>query len=235
MALPLTILDFKLRQATCELRYPDAFLIFDKTGDIYHELGKKFTNLKSDAATPAQTQMTADEGVISVEQQILRLTDNDPDLVLEKFAPNFKTLFDCVVDRLDLVAFTRIGLRQLFFKSYESAQQSEAALNALRLVQTGAEKRFGAGPNIAELFIRWEDKELGAVFRIKAEKGSLDAKFPFELGMAEKSIHKEFHRLVMDIDYYTIATVERDQWDPVTWITQSARIVRKEADRFLSL
>jgi hypothetical protein len=235
MALPLTISDFTLRQATCELKYPDAFLVFDRTGIIYHHLTKRFKNVKNVSASPFQTHMTAEEGTIAVEGQALRLTDNEADSKLERFAANFKVLFDSAVENLELSVFTRVGLRLIFVKKYDNADQPKAEINALQLLKIGSDKRFGIGPEITELHFRWENKELGASVRLRAESGSVDAKLPPELGLAEKAIHKEFHHLIIDVDYYTVALVEREQWDPITWITQSARIVRKEIDRILSL
>jgi|SRR5579862_3013136 len=235
MTLSLTASDFKLRQATCEIRYPEAFLVFDRTGDVYRQLAKKFTNLHSDSASPAQTQMTAEEGSVVVEIKALRLTDNSPDFKLEKLAANMATVFDIAAKQLELSVFTRIGLRQILTKTYKTEQEPEAALNALQLFKLGDEKRFGAGPNISEFQIRWENKEIGATIRIKAENGTIDAKLPPDLEMEPSEIHKEIHHLVLDLDYYTVAVVERGQWDPNTWITQSARIVRKETDRILSL
>ncbi len=234
MAPKLTISDFKPRQAICELRFPDAFLIFDKTGEIYHQLATKYTNLHNDNATPAQTQMSADEGTVSVELQALRLVDNHPDPKLEKFAANFKVLFDIASAKLDLKLFTRIGLRHILVKAYDTLAEAEAALNSLRLLRIGEEKRFGIGPNFMELLTRWEDKQLGAIYRMKAQSGSVSAQFPPEMGMPEESVTKEFNHLIIDVDYYTVGLVERDQWDPVTWITQSARIVLKEAEGILS-
>jgi hypothetical protein len=234
MPSPLTVSDFKPRQAICEVKYPDAFLVFDKTGDIFHELATRFKNLHNDAATPAQTQMSADEGVVGVELQALRLVDNKPDWKLDRFAANFKTLFDIAAEKLDLKVFTRVGLRQVFIKAYDSFVEAEAALNSPQLLKLGTDRRFGIGPNFAELVIRWEDQELGAILRLKAQTGNVSAQFPSELGMKEETLNKEFHQLLIDIDYYTVALVEREQWDPVTWITQSARIVLKETERILS-
>jgi hypothetical protein len=128
-----------------------------------------------------------------------------------------------------------VGLRQVLIRAYDSAKGPEDALNSLQVLKIGTEMRFGTGPNIAELSIRWEDKKLGAIFRIKAQSGNLSAKFPPELGMREQAVSKEFHHLILDVDYYTVALVERGQWDPMIWIPQSGRIVRKEADRILSV
>jgi hypothetical protein len=230
----LTESDFKLRQATCEVKFPEAFLVFDRTGEIYRQLARKFTNLHSDAASPAQTQMTAEEGSIGIEIRALRLTDNSPDSKLEKFAQNMKAVMDVGAKQLDLTVYTRIGLRQILTKKYNTLQDAETALNDVHLFKLGQEKRFGAGPNISEFQIRWEDKAIGATFRMKAESATLDAKLHPDLEVEPRDIHKELHHLVLDLDYYTVAVVEREQWDAGTWITQSARIVRKEADRILS-
>jgi hypothetical protein len=236
MTLALTTADFQLRQTTCEVRYQDSFLIFDRTGSIYQELGKKFTNLHADSAAPAQTQMTSDQGTAVIEIKGLRLSDNDPkDAKLEKFSENFKLFFDIAAEKLNLAVFTRVGLRLIYIKTYESFESSKGALNSIRLHNLGSEKRFGAGPDLSEIILRWENEQLGAVVRIKAEKGTIDAKFPPDLGLKEKAIKKDYYHLILDVDYYTVAPVEREQWDPATWIGQSARIVRKEVDRIISL
>jgi hypothetical protein len=231
---PLTLSDFELRQATCELRYADSPLVFDRTGEIFHYLGSKFTNLHSDAATPTQTQMTADEGSINVQMNSARLTKNYLDSGLEKFAANCKVCFDFITERLDIAVFTRVGLRLIYVKPHASSEEPKTALNALRILGVKTETRFGVGSDIAEWLTRWESKEIGATLRFKAESGQLDAQLNPDLGIKERSIHKQFHHLSIDVDYYTVAIVERGQWDAVTWITQSGRIMRKEIDSILS-
>ena len=230
----LTLSDFEFRQATCEIRYAEAPLIFDRTGEIFHHLGKRFTNLRNELGTPIQTQMTADEGVFNIQMTAARLTASKLDASLEKFASHCKLFFDFLADRLDIAVFTRIGLRLIYIKPYGSSDEPKAALNALKSLGIKVEPRFGVGSEITEWVARWESKELGATLRLKAENGTLDAQFNPDLGLGQTSVHKEYHHLIADVDYYTLAIVERSQWDPVNWITRTGRNVRKEIDRVLS-
>lgn len=234
MPTALTIEDFQLRQVTCEIRYPEAFVIYDRTGEIFQQLSKKFRNLRSLSPSPNQTQAVADEGTVVVELATARLTKDDPEAALTTFATDCRTLFSLVTTRLNVNVFTRIGLRLIYHKLFDAAADAAAAIGSFRLTKATNEPRFGASPNISEFMARWQGKELGATMRLFLEDGSITAHFPIELGMSERSVHKEFHHLGLDIDYYTVGTVEGDQWDAATWIPQSARIIKRETDKVLT-
>ena len=52
MPSPLSIDDFIPYSVTCEVRYKNAYLIFDHTGRILEDLREHFTNIETSAATP---------------------------------------------------------------------------------------------------------------------------------------------------------------------------------------
>lgn len=238
MTLLFSTTDFHLIQATCEIRYPQAPLVFDRTGHVFHSLGKKLTNLHNDGAAPTQTTMTADEGTAVIELNSSRFV---ADAVfstgdLESFASNCKTFFDLVINELELTFFTRVGLRILFSKQFPTRAESVERLNTLKIVNNDAAApvvRFGASAKIGEVLFRWQGNDLGTTFHLTAEDGAINAKFPPGLGL-DSSINKEYHRLLLDIDYYTVSIVQREQWDAAEWITQAARMVRKETDKLLN-
>ena len=62
MPSSLTIDDFRPLNVTCELRYENAYLIYDQTGQILEDLREGFTNIKVSVASPPQTDFIADEG-----------------------------------------------------------------------------------------------------------------------------------------------------------------------------
>jgi hypothetical protein len=47
--------DFSLGHIVCEIRYPGAYLLFDRTGSIWHALKLRFPSLTVVMATPQQT------------------------------------------------------------------------------------------------------------------------------------------------------------------------------------
>jgi hypothetical protein len=156
-----------------------------------------------------------------------------PDFALEEFAANCETVFSTITEVLDIKVFTRIGLRLIFRSKTNELAEARAALKALNLVNVGSRLWFGAETDPDEVMFRWQNEEIGALLRLRAETGKIDVTFPAEIEDLESSIHQTFNGIVLDVDYYTVAPVERSQWSATAWIPQSGRRIRKETDQFL--
>jgi hypothetical protein len=230
MPIPLSTADFKVTSATCELRYENAYLIYDRTGQVFHDSRGLYTNFRVVNATPNQTLFQADEGAFALELSQSRFSTTNPDPSLEKFATNCKRFFDAVTILLDIRVFTRVGLRVVFRKDFKEIDEAKAALHSLKLVNLKAEERFGAASQPNEVLLRWEGAQLGAMLRLKAESGKIDLVLPPELEAEKPEIHKSFNGLFLDIDYYTVAPVERSQFEASAWIPRSVRTIRKNID-----
>src|SRR6266436_5562708 len=226
--------DFRLDTAICETRYSEAYLVFDRTGSVIQELRSLFTDLEIINPTPVQTTFRSKEGTFTMELAQSRFNGHKPDSSLEKFGHHCKHFFDVISAQLDIKVFTRIGLRVLLRHTFKDVQESRAALNALKLLNLDMKKRFGAAEEIDEILIRWEGEQTGAFLRFKAEKGKIDVVLPPELDLDDPEIHKETNSLLVDVDYYTVAPVEKAQWDPATWMPPSVRIIRNEIDAVMS-
>jgi len=234
MPIPLALTDFKMTQATCEVRYEDAYLIYDRTGHVFHEIRGSFTDLKVINASPPQTSFRCDEGTFALEVGQCRFRSQKGDTKREVYAGQCKRFFDSVVGNLDIKVFTRIGLRVLFRKDFDDLQHAETALNSLQLANLGPPERFGIASNPEEVLFRWQNQQLGTTLRFKAESGKIEIVLPPELEADKPEIQKSFNGLVIDIDYYTVAPVERSQWDASAWIPQSLRTIKKHTDAILS-
>jgi hypothetical protein len=230
MPIPLSITDFKTTYAVCELRYENAYLIFDRTGQVCREAQASYTHCNVTSAAPNMTIFQADEGAFVLELSQCRFSTNRPDASLEKFAAHCKMFFDSVTIHLDVRVFTRVGFRILFRKDFKDLDEAKASLDSLKLVNLLPEERFGAAPEPHEIFLRWEGAQVGATLRLKAESGKIDVVLPPELEADKPDIHKSFNGLVLDVDYYTVAPVERSQFDAAAWILRSVRTVRKNLD-----
>jgi hypothetical protein len=230
MPLRVSIDDFKLISAVCELRYEEASLLFDRTGQICHEAKSHFTDCEVVSAIPNQTILKTKEGNLVVELKQCRVASTRPDTSLEAFAANCKRFFDSVSNNLMVKAFTRVGLRVVFRKVYPDLEQAKAALNLLKLLNVPEEERFGAASTPREMIFRWEGTQVGAMLRLVAEAGKIDVVFPPELEMEKSEIHKSITGLLLDVDYYTIAPVERSQWDAAAWIPRSLRTIKKQSN-----
>jgi len=216
--------------AVCEVRYEDAYLIYDHTGQIYHELRANFAGLKVISPAPSQTTATADQGSFGLETGASRFTTNKPDSKLEQFAVSCKHFFESVTRNLEVKVFTRVGLRTMFRKDFATLDEAKSAFTSLKLVNLKPTERFGAAAEPHEIYLRWEGKDVGTTWRLKAESGKIDVILPPELEAEKSELHKAFNGLVLDVDYYTVAPVDRSQWDPTEWIQHSIRTIRRDTD-----
>jgi hypothetical protein len=233
MPIKLTVDDFKLVSAVCELRYAEACLLFDRTGKICNEAKAQYTECEVVSAVPNQTVLRAKEGNFVVELKQCRLTTVTPDSSLEKFAANCKSFFDSVTSNLEISGFTRVGFRVVFRKEYKDLEEAKVALSSLKLLNIPTTERFGAASEPREIIFRWEGSQIGTMLRVAAELGKIDVVLPPELQLEQYDIHKTTNGLLLDVDYYTMAPVERSQWDAVAWIPRSMRVIKKESDAIL--
>jgi uncharacterized protein (TIGR04255 family) len=233
MANLLTIDEFKPISVTCELRYKSAFLIYDRTGHVIEDLRDSFTDINVSAAAPPQTSWSAQEGTFVLEIGACRFTSNQFGNV-EKFAKHCNDYFEAVSSQLHVNVFTRIGLRYIARKEFKTLDESKAAVASLMLVNLKPTKRFNSSDSPTELLYRWEDSQIGATFRLRAEQ--LEVKFTVPPELREHvsdNVDKKINVLTLDVDYYTTASVEREQWNALEWLPQRWRIIRKEADAIL--
>lgn len=233
MPVALSTRDFRLAVAICEVRYEDSYLLYDNTGKICYELKPSFPKLRVISPAPSQTTGTSDLGSFGLEVNASRFNTNQPDNKLEQFASSCRHFFDVVGRNLDVKVFTRIGLRTIFRKDYSTLDDAKAAFTALNLVPLEKTMRFGAATEPLELLWRWEGNDVGATWRLKAESGKIDLILPPELEAEVPEVHKVTNGLILDVDYYTLAPVDRSQWNPVEWIPHAVRIVKRDSDTLL--
>jgi hypothetical protein len=230
----LTIDDFKLLRAVCEVRYKPAYLIFDRTGQVVHSLQETFTNLSVINAGPNQSSFSSDEGTLALEIGQSRFTASKLDSTLGEFSKHCKAYFDTVADTLATEVYTRIGFRLIFRREFARLEEAEAALNAVSLVNLPNIERFGVAKPPHEVIVRWQNEEIGTVIGFKAETTKIDITLPDEAEAAIQEVHKAIDGVTVDVDHYTVAPVERSQWDPSAWIPQAFRRVKKETEKILT-
>jgi uncharacterized protein (TIGR04255 family) len=230
----LNIDDFAPFSVTCELRFKNAYLIFDRTGKILEDLREHFTELEISSASPQQTGFTAQEGTFGLEIGACRFTSSKLDGTGEAFAKQGKLFFDTVVEQLNVTVFTRIGLRYIARKEFKSEEEAKVSLASLALANLGPTKRFNISENPIEAVFRWEDKDLGVLFRLKAETTTVKLSVPPELRASVPPLDKKIIGITLDVDYYTVAPVDREQWEPDAWVRQKLRMIKKEADGILA-
>jgi uncharacterized protein (TIGR04255 family) len=230
MPSSLTIDDFKPFSVTCELRYENAYLIYDRTGQVIEDVRESFTDINVSTTSPQQTSWTTNEGTLTLELGACRFISTRPDKNAEAFAKYCKAFFDAVTHHLQIGVFTRIGLRYILRKEYKTVDEAKSALASMTLANLKPTKRFNSSDSPTEVLLRWEDSQIGAFVRLKAETVEIKATVPPELLDIVPKFEKKMNGLTLDIDYYTVAPVDREQWNSQEWVAQKLRIIRKEVD-----
>jgi uncharacterized protein (TIGR04255 family) len=226
----LTFNDFEVMSLTCELRYASAFLIFDRTGQIIRDVQRVVPNVRMAVATPPQTTFTIDGGTFVIELGACRFSSSQEKRKFEVFADYCQTFFDAVTGHLEIEIFERVGLRHVMKKHFKSETEARAVLSAMQLANLKPAKRFNISDSPSEVLCRWEDSQIGTTVRLKAETVEL-----IQQAEQAETPTKEVKtpRLILDVDYYTVAPVEREQWKAQEWLAEKVRMIRKEIDFLL--
>ncbi len=233
MPATLAIDDFKPFSCTCEIRYANAYFLFDRTGLILDELRDEFTDVTLGIATPQQSQFVAEEGTFHLELAASRFTTGGAHAGPERFPKYCKQFFGAITKHLGIAVLTRIGLRYVLRKEFSKEDESKAALASMALVNLKPTKRFNSSDSPIEVMFRWEDSQAGAFVRLRAETVEIKLAVPTELQDAVPKLNKKLNVLTLDTDCYTVAPVEIEQWNAAEWVTEKLRIVRREVDGIL--
>lgn len=233
MANAMTVDEFTPFSVTCEIRYKNAYLLFDRTGQILKDLGEHFTAIEVTSASPAQTVFTSEECAFTIELGACRSTTSQIDSSGEFFAKQCRLFFGAVTENLGISVLSRIGLRYLARREYKTLDEAKVALASLGLLNLTPLSRFKSSDSPIEILLRWEDNEIGAFIRLKAETVNIKLTTSPELRTTVPNVDKNIVGLTLDIDYYTVAPVLLEQWEPLEWLQQKLRIVRKEADSII--
>jgi len=229
----LSVNDFKTASVTCEVRHREAYLIYDRTGHIVENLREFFTDISVTSASPPQTDFRSNEGNFTILLGASRLTCQ-PNTKPENFAKYCAYFFNTTFDQLNVAVLTRIGLRHILRRESKTLEEAKEALASLPSLSPKLAKRFNILRPATEMMFRWEDAEIGAVVRLRAETVEIKVTTaPPELQEEVRKFEKRVHGLTLDIDYYTVAPVERDQWNPEEWVAEKMRVIRKEAEGML--
>lgn len=231
--ISLSITDLDLASTVCEVRYDFAFLIFDRTGSICLESNEHYPDLKMNQASPASTSFTTKEYLFAVEQAASRVylqkSRHDP----KEFGEYSSPFFELVFRQLEIRVLTRIGLRQVYFKTFPDSDDAINVVKGLKLQHPATDNSFGLSTTAQEGIFRWETDDLGVMFHVVGVPGNTAMAMSDVLQIEEGYGKKYKSAIIFDVDYYTIAPTLRTQWGPQEWIAQSSHLIKKGIRNFL--
>jgi len=232
MNMPSSLSDFSLISVVCEVRYSNAYLLFDKTGEVLKILRENLTNFEIGQASPQQTSFKSDEGTFGLEIAASRIRQDHPDSKLDNFSRASDGFFLVVLEQLQISLLTRIGMRTQWKLDCESVAEANEILTAIKLFASGRSDPFDIGGSASEFSVRWQSGELGVWFSAKSIDADMSAELPAEFG-ADRNRKTKIRGLLLDVDYYTVAPVDSGQWKASEWITASFRRIKKNLERLI--
>jgi hypothetical protein len=236
----LSLDDFSLFSAAFEIRFDEAYAIWDRSGDLWSNVLLAFPGLERRHVDPGRVVFSTTgkpERELTVELNRLGFVEFDPDRQLRHFADAVDKFASIATEILAVGQYQRTGLRLLYRKEFPDAKGAAATLSPTQIHQKLAsfDKLFGVeGPLIQpEIAFRREDGKNGFSLRLKVDTQKLDLGAVVGWPDLPLPISKTRHWLVLDIDCYIQASVLADALAFNDWIRQTAHIIRRDCDHFL--
>ena len=220
--------EMRLARATCEIRYPPAFLLWDRTGSVAQTLQStpQFEAMRVPSAAPNQTIFEIESASCNLEITAARCQTNEADAKLEGFSEVCSVFMSTACRQLEVRELARVGLRTIHYAAYRSEREMLDAMLAL-----GFERRLGAafrdGNDVIEVSFRWQGPESGTTMRLVVSSGTVGWRVVLPVEEQDRSRHEvTMNHLVVDTDFFVNGPAKVSQWDSATWIEDALRQTR---------
>jgi hypothetical protein len=155
----------------------------------------------------------------------------DPGTDLGPMLKAAEPLMTNLADSLIVDTYTRIGFRQFFERRYKTRGEASAYILSNMSAPRPSGKHFNIEGSVfePEISFRWEGGKVGCRVLCKAEHVKIEVNYPYEfkeLKPATDALEK--HRVLIDIDYYTLADTPAKMVKVSDLIAGWARAVRRD-------
>lgn len=231
--------DLHLESLVLEFRYPIAYLFWDFAGRVWQRIERALPDGEFDLENAGPGNVSAiyaDRYQVQVGTQRASISCAHPKVEFSDFVPIAQTIYDIVIDKLEIESFNRIGFREVFVKKYASIDKVVAALQTLPSVSVpeAIREAFGSGAVGPGVTLRVEDDHKGTFFNLHGIGRRFDVKFPPLVADEKDSGPKVFDQafLAMDIDSYTRSPVSVGQFGLKDWTIQAHQMAKRNAAHF---
>jgi hypothetical protein len=225
--------DFQLERAAFELRYPQAYLLWDRAGSIWSEAVRRWPALKLVRGEPSHISFTLEnQHELAVTLEKANAVSHFP--AMSTFVQLADTFTGLVTQHLELDHYIRIGLRLFYFRAFPSREEASKAAVSIRILNPPEGRHFGIEPPylLPECAFRLEGPSIGVTIRLRAEGRVVDFQPPMN-ARGLKPHHAEDWGVLFDVDYYTLANVTIGQFKAEDWINSAVHVIRRDSEAFL--
>lgn len=229
------ILDsFKLDNVIVQLRYAEAFELWDRAGKISRQLCDIWPDLKLVEAGPQQ-QVLKGPGVeiqMGLAQSTVVLVGAKA--LEHRKVEQIKQTFEVWRQDLTLSRVDRVSMRVTYAKEFPSLGEANTELIGLNLAKWPTVKVFDqpmeSDRNSVEILYRFEDENSFSVLRLKTEQ----IKYEVNLDPAfveHPEIRKSKSRMIVDFDRGLLGSVSADKFRMDEWIKGYQHILRRDIEK----
>jgi len=236
-AFPLSA--FRRTQVILEVRFDEAYLLWDRAGAIWSVIARQFKAIKHTGVAPNQATFFGDDRfAMAVALDRASITDHRPQGSLDRTFDVFAAFIENVAGGLNLPAFTRVGNRYLHAIDCKSMEDARRKAQAMFPSAAPQKKLFtlDASSIAPALKIEGDDGELGCTAQVYPNEQKIDFTPPPDVAaMGVEKTQKTLYQLVFDIDFYTKKSVKVESFEPKAWLMGWQKTISRDADAFLSL
>lgn len=234
---PIPFSSFRRAQLIFEMRYSEAYELWDRTGSLWKSVEKDFTKLKSNQVGPNEQAFIADNRfVLTAGLQRCNFTDHRPTGSPEKTIEKVAGFANKVLNSLNVTVLERVGFRSVFSVSCESLEElREKSMIAVHALPLGA-PFFGVRPTSfgAAVKIEADDGDFGYAAQLYPQEKGFEFNPPPDILIKdlERREEKTFE-LMLDVDFSTKKPLRTDAFDCKSWLLSWNRAIGRDADNFL--
>lgn len=239
-AKPPKFSDLKLENIAVELRYSYAYLFWDLAGHVWRDVRYRLppNSFVVNNANPGSVWVNyAGKYQLVIEAQRMAVGCMHPEPDLKEFFEITEVLYSLTIERLEIDTFDRIGLRQIFVKSYDSFAEVKKVLLSLPsisvpsgLLSKSTSEEVGVG-----LTFRIESDSTGTFYNLHGVDRSIDIGVPPEFSdSVENNKETVYHQsvLTLDTDVYTKTAISAGQVKIAEWMRQGIMYVKEKGPNF---
>ena len=234
MTTTLNLDAFKLFQTTFEIRYDEAYLLWDKSGEIWSNVSREWPNLKIHKAEPNNTTLSVDNFQLSATIDKSNIIDLKPSSSLSEFTTRTDKFIKIISNTLKIREYSRLGFRLIYVKKYTDKESAAKALLDLKLFKYPTSKCFNIDGKLLQPRYGYNYEDDSSSVRIAIEARETKVDVDSHPGIEELSpLHLVKHELVYDIDYSTVGKVYIGQLDVKEWISQVYHLIKRDSNKIL--
>ncbi len=231
------ILDsLKLRNVIVQLRYADAFELWDRAGAVGREFCNIWPDLQLLEGQPQQQSLKGPGVQIQTGFNQATLTLTGSNSFDQRKQQQIKDTFEIWRKILGLEEVKRISTRAIYVKELASIKELNSELINLNMVHWPTEKVFDqpmdAELNTFEIAYKFEDANSFAFLRLKTELIKFEADLDPDF-VDEPEIRKTKNRLVLDFDRGLLGSVNAEKFRMDDWIKGFQHLMRRDIGKVI--